>query len=220
MTKQQENEQVPLGGNLLTLNERAVCEQIASGKAPHSQRALVFLALNEGSTQVQAAEKAGLTKGQARYWIAKFRKKRLGIFPKALLDELEGEAEVEAVAEMGKEPESVAEMATISEDEPMVTKAKKRKKAVKVKKEKLAKKKTGKADKKKKGKKAKTKKEKKDKGKKDKGKKAIKPIYLVPSPIPQHTADIKIYLSWKRRAGHLNKSSRDAVEKKISPKST
>lgn len=71
--------------HLLTPEERAVCGGLASGETPHSQRAMALLALDEGATQMQAAGQAGLTKGQVRYWLAKFRQERLAIFPEALL---------------------------------------------------------------------------------------------------------------------------------------
>jgi hypothetical protein len=77
-TKVQENQ-------LLTPEERAACLEITSGDGPHSQRATALLALDEGSTQMQAAGQAGLTKGQVRYWLGKFRQERLAIFPEELL---------------------------------------------------------------------------------------------------------------------------------------
>ncbi len=149
MTIHQENEQATSGSNLLTPQEQAICKQIATREAPHSQRALALLALNERSTQAQTAEQAGLSTGQVKYWIAKFRKQRLGIFPDALLDELDAEAEeaeVELATEIEEEPESVTEKADSAEDKTKDKKAKKGKKA---------KKKTRKAKKDKKGKKTK-----------------------------------------------------------------
>ena len=84
----QENEQVTTGNNLLTSQERAVCEQITNRVAPHSQRALALLALDEKRTQALAAEQAGLSSGQVKYLAAQFRKLRMGIFPTALLEDL------------------------------------------------------------------------------------------------------------------------------------
>lgn len=154
MTIHQENKQVASRSNLLTTQEQAICKQIATRTAPHSQRALALLALNEKSTQAQAAEQAGLTLGQVKYWVAKFRKQRLGIFPDTLLDELDAEAEkaeIEPVIEIEKEPESATEEADSAEDETKSTKAKKGKKGKKTKKPK----KTRKATKGRKSKKAK-----------------------------------------------------------------
>jgi hypothetical protein len=84
----QGKEQVVTGNKLLTLKERAICEQITTHKAPHSQRALALLALDEKRTQALAAEQAGLSAGQVKYLAAQFRKLRMGVFPTALLEDL------------------------------------------------------------------------------------------------------------------------------------
>jgi len=171
MTKDQETEQAPLEDNLMTSEEQAVCKQISTGEAPHSQRALALLALSEGSTQAQAAEQSGLTLGQVKYWVTRFKKQRLGVFPDALLDELNTETEVEGVTEIEQEDESVTE-----KKDTKSKKAKKNKTSKKDKKSKKEKKsKAGKKDKKSK----KTKKDKKSKKAKkskssNKGKKASK----------------------------------------------
>ena len=86
----QEKEQVVAGKNILTSQERAICEQITSREAPHSQRALALLALDEKHTQALAAEQAGLSPGQVKYLAAQFRKLRMSIFPTALLEDLSG----------------------------------------------------------------------------------------------------------------------------------
>lgn len=67
--------------SLLTPTERAACRQIQDGAVPYSQYAKAFLALDDGATQAQAAEAAGLRLGQLRYWLDKFRRQRLAIFP-------------------------------------------------------------------------------------------------------------------------------------------
>ena len=160
MTIQQKNEQAASGSDFLTSQEQAICKQIATGEAPHSQRASALLSLNEGSIQAQVAEQTGLSGGQVKYWLAKFRKQRLGIFPDTLLDELGAKAEPKLVAEIEEGTESVTE----KKDSTEKTKDKKAKK------EKKAKKKTKKKEKKTK----KTKKSKKEKKTKKKGKKAKK----------------------------------------------
>lgn len=96
-TKIQENQ-------LLTQEERAACQEIATGGTPHSQRALALLALDEGATQIQAAEQAGLTKGQVRYWLSKFRQERLAIFPEEWLTDLQTEPESEPHSTQGETP--------------------------------------------------------------------------------------------------------------------
>jgi len=73
-------------GELLSPEEWVVCQRVSTAEAPHNQRAQALLALNEGVTQAEAALQSGLTGEQVRYWLAKFRKDRLSIFPQALLD--------------------------------------------------------------------------------------------------------------------------------------
>jgi hypothetical protein len=70
-----------LESSLLTPEERDACQLASSGEAPYSQRANALLALDQGATQAQAAENAGLTLGQVRYWLGRFREDRLAIFP-------------------------------------------------------------------------------------------------------------------------------------------
>jgi hypothetical protein len=74
-------------GNLLTPEEKRACKQIVMGEAPHRQHAQALLAIDAGYTQSEAAMKSGLTKGQVRYWLAKFRQIRLEIFPERILVE-------------------------------------------------------------------------------------------------------------------------------------
>ncbi len=186
MTTHQKDEQAASEENLLTPREQAICKHVATREAPHSKRAMALLALNEGSTQAQAAEQAGLSRGQVKYWITKFRKQRLYVFPDTLLGELGAEAEVELATDVEEEPESVIEMPYSAEDKTKATKAKKEKRAKqKTKRAKRAKngrrakkadKETMKAKKDKKGKGAKkTKKaEKEKKGKKNKKNKKTK----------------------------------------------
>jgi hypothetical protein len=162
MTTHQENQQATLRSTLLAPQEQAVCEQIATREAPHGQRALALLALNEKSTQAQAAEQAGLTLGQVRYWLAKFRKQRLDIFPDALFDELDAEAKeaaIELVTEIEEELEPVTEQVDFVEDETEDAKSDERVgKAKRGKKSKKAKKPKKKTKKGKRGKKSKKKK--------------------------------------------------------------
>jgi hypothetical protein len=47
------------------------------------------LAIDEGTTQAAAGQQAGLTKGQVRYWLTKFRKVRIAIIPEELLDQVQ-----------------------------------------------------------------------------------------------------------------------------------
>jgi hypothetical protein len=79
-------------GLLLEPQERLVCEQITVGQPPYSQRAQFLLAIDAGVTQRAAALQSEQTVGQVSYWLGKFRRDRMGIFPPALLlpIELEG----------------------------------------------------------------------------------------------------------------------------------
>ena len=71
--------------SLLTKEERIVCQRVgAAGEAPHSLRAQVLLALDEGLTQKQASEQANMTIGQVKYCVTLFRKWRVGMFPDEL----------------------------------------------------------------------------------------------------------------------------------------
>ena len=117
---------------LLAPTEREALKMISAGSAPHSQRAAALLAIDGGATQAQAAEQAGLTQGQVKYWLSKFRQVRLDVFP---------------------QPDSAAEeIEQVSKPEAEV---KKEKPAKAAKKGKKAKDKKGKKSKGKKGKKSK-----------------------------------------------------------------
>ena len=85
-----ENDKGP-SGNLLGPQEKLIIEQIAAGGPPHSQRAQSLLAIDAGVTQKIAALQSGQTVGQVSYWLNKFRKDRLGIFPEELLRQSESE---------------------------------------------------------------------------------------------------------------------------------
>lgn len=71
----------------LSAEERAVLGQFASKESPFGQRAQALLALDGGATQAEAGQQAGLTKGQVRYWLTKFRRDGMDMFPQELLDQ-------------------------------------------------------------------------------------------------------------------------------------
>lgn len=77
---------------LLNPEERTALNQIAAQDPPFSQRAQALLAIDQGATQSAAGQESGLSLGQVRYWLGKFRKNRLSIFPEALLIPAEEEA--------------------------------------------------------------------------------------------------------------------------------
>lgn len=195
------NEGMSGQGNLLEAGERQAIHRVAAWQPPHSQRAQALLALDKGVSQATAAAEAGLTVGQVKYWLRKFRKGRLSIFPKeglsdtlALSDESVGNlpeelpaaaadtADEEAVSEAKREEVEVTsglvQPTESSQEEQKPPKMKKRKKADKKDKDKSAGKGKGKKSKGKiKGKKSKAKakgKKKKSKGKKNGKKKSKK----------------------------------------------
>jgi len=139
---QQRPEDKQTVGKLLSPEERGVCKQLAAGEAPWSQRAQALLALDEGATQAQAGSQAGLTQGQVRYWLGRFRKDGLSIVP---------EASRQAV---GEEAAATAMKAPSTAEKPK-QKKKKKEKGQKTRKAKKAKGTSGRSDKKskKKGKK-------------------------------------------------------------------
>ncbi len=90
--RENENEKT---GNLLDPQERLILEQIATGGPPHSQRAQSLLTIDAGVTQKTAALQSGQTVGQVSYWLGKFRREGMSIFPKELLHQVEPEPPLE-----------------------------------------------------------------------------------------------------------------------------
>ena len=72
-------------GILLSEQERVAFRMISTGNDLHGQRAIALLAVDRGATQAEAAQQAGLTRGQVKYWLDKFRQVRMQIFPEELL---------------------------------------------------------------------------------------------------------------------------------------
>lgn len=73
-------------GKLLSHQERIAFRMISTGNDLHGKRAVALLAVDEGATQSEAAQQAGLTVGQVRYWLGKFRQVRMEIFPDQILE--------------------------------------------------------------------------------------------------------------------------------------
>jgi outer membrane biosynthesis protein TonB len=111
-------------GNLLSPQERQACQLISTGEAPYSQRAQALLAIDEGVTQAAAAGEAGLTRGQLKYWLAKFRKERMAIFPEASFAQPELEPEPTAPDDA---VEAAPEVKAKKDKKPKVDKKKKKK---------------------------------------------------------------------------------------------
>ena len=141
---------------LLSSEERAVLSQIATKEPPHSRRAQALLAIDEGTTQTEAGRQAGLTHGQVRYWLGKFRKEGTSIFPEELVNEAQPEQEEsqQELQDVDEAAEPVEEATAQQEDAPKA-KEKGKKKSKKKSKKKGSKK--GKSAKGKSGKKAKKK---------------------------------------------------------------
>jgi hypothetical protein len=144
-SKNDSYQDVEQGGKLLSAQEREAFKMISTGNDLHGQRALALLAIDEGSTQEQAGQRAGLTTGQVKYWLGKFRRVRMDIFPEQVLN----------ADQMALDQEASDQGAQVAD------KTKKSKKSQ----GKKSKKKTSKKSKTKKGKKSKNKKSKKKKKK-------------------------------------------------------
>ena len=66
--------------SLLTAQQRKLCQTQSNQPAPNGPRAKALLALDEGNTQQQAAEASGLSLGQVRYCLRRFRSVGLALF--------------------------------------------------------------------------------------------------------------------------------------------
>lgn len=101
----------------LTSEERTACEQIATSQAPYSQRAQAILALADGASQAEAAQQSGLTENQVRYWLGRFRSKRLDIFPERVRSDKQEAVQSPPVPTVDSlpepEPETVATVAVL-----------------------------------------------------------------------------------------------------------
>ena len=150
-------------GKLLSSQEHGLCVRISEGDTIHSQRAQALLAIDEGASQRQAAQRAGLTRGQVKYWLGKYRKMRLDIFPESILVEA-GAGLVESQAET-PEVDAVSDVGGGKVGKSKAKKSKKKKSKPKKSKKKVAKPRTKKKSKKSKKKKGKGKKKKKNKKK-------------------------------------------------------
>jgi outer membrane biosynthesis protein TonB len=167
---------------LLDAEERGIFSQIATEEAPHSQRAQALLAIDEGATQAEAGIQAGLTQGQVRYWLDKFRKDGTSIFPEELLNQAQPEdvesppspLEVQQDLPDAEDTAGSADEAAAQKEPIPKTKKKSKKKPKKKTKKAKKSKKPKKAKKKKKGEKSKKKGSKKVKDTKGKSNKKPK----------------------------------------------
>lgn len=63
--------------SLLKPREVTACQKLAASDLPDSQRAAALLAIHQGATQAVAAQSAGLSIGQVKYIVSRYR--RLGM---------------------------------------------------------------------------------------------------------------------------------------------
>jgi len=158
MTTRSKNEEPPQKeSRLLSSEERVIFSQIATKEQPYGSRAQALLAIDEGATQSEAGQQAGLTIGQLRYWLGKFRKDGTAIFPQELLSQAQPEEaqqellDVEETAGPADEAAPQQKVTPKAKKKPKKKskKAKKPKKAKKTKKDKKSKKKKSKKKRKK-----------------------------------------------------------------------
>jgi hypothetical protein len=154
--------------NLLDPSQQTICTSVAKGKAPHNQRASALLAVDSGKTMQQAAEETGLTLGQVRYWVGRFKKQGVDIFPADGADNPKGQASVKKNVKNKPTAKTSGDKEDSKPEEAKDTKSEAKAKEKEPKKDKKGKKSKLK-DKKKKSEKSKNKKDKKQKkGKKKK----------------------------------------------------
>jgi hypothetical protein len=79
---------------------------ISTGNDLHGQRAIALLAVDQGATRAEAAQQAGLTPGQVKYWLGKFRQVRMQIFPEELLKAEQLDQEPKGAAKAGESKKS------------------------------------------------------------------------------------------------------------------
>ncbi len=77
------------GGDLLTVQERAICVQLSKRSDLYGRRARGLLLLDEGVPHDEAAQRADRTTRTIRRWLKSFRQKRLGSFPDRVLQEIQ-----------------------------------------------------------------------------------------------------------------------------------
>jgi len=65
---------------LLTATQKKACQSHEHNPAPNGPRAKALLAINSGATQQQAAADSGLSIGQVRYCLRRFRLVGLDVF--------------------------------------------------------------------------------------------------------------------------------------------
>jgi hypothetical protein len=147
--------------DLLNPQEYRLCKKLAAGSKPWSQRAQALLVINESASEKVASERSGLRTTQVRYWLNKYQKMGMAIFPTNMLQGIDEAATIAAEST----PDGSQQMVDEASQDKKSKKAKKTKDKKKKDKQKKNKAKRGKRSKKaqkaKKGKGGKPKKKKK-----------------------------------------------------------
>lgn len=108
-------------GLLLSPENQIVCAKLSGLANPEvNQRAAALLLLDQGTTQAEAAEKSGLSIGQIRYLVKRFKEKGMEMFTAEVLAQATGtEAGNDSVDEPAKKV--AAEAATEAPEAEPVT---------------------------------------------------------------------------------------------------
>ena len=107
--------------SLLTTSEKNVCEKISGLNAGiNSQRASALLELDSGSIQASVATSTGLSLGQVKYCLARFRQNKLDIFPSELKEELSPKVETIVETKLTPEVDTIVEVELAQELETVI----------------------------------------------------------------------------------------------------
>jgi hypothetical protein len=108
-TKNHNSKEAQMATKLLNSQGEQICIKLAAGKAPWSQRAQALMAINEGASETVASERSGLRPTQVKYWLNKYQKQGMAIFPEPLLQEMDKPANTSAESNPSEDLLTVAE---------------------------------------------------------------------------------------------------------------
>lgn len=101
-------------GQLLSPANQVVCTRLSSSNTPDvCQRAAALILLDQGSTQAETSEKSGLSIGQIRYLVRRFKEKGMELFPAEVLADVAdnqpaGQEQPAATTEAAPDPAETA----------------------------------------------------------------------------------------------------------------
>lgn len=107
--KNQTSNEVQTVTGLLNPEEERICSQLAAGVPPWSQRAQMLLAINGGTSETVASERSGLRTTQVRYWLNKYHKLGMAIFPTTILQGIDETATMVAESTPDESQQTVDE---------------------------------------------------------------------------------------------------------------